>query len=71
MLSRNAYLVDIVREKIGRVLVLDSIQNGNFWRTFDVLVFDTWHWWLHTGRKQPYVRLHIHSYILHEVAKEN
>ncbi|XP_021826117.1 protein trichome birefringence-like 43 isoform X1 [Prunus avium] len=54
MLSRNSYLVDIMREKIGHVLVLDSIQNGNFWRTFDVLVFDTWHWWLHTGRKQPW-----------------
>ncbi|KAM1413079.1 hypothetical protein TB2_024928 [Malus domestica] len=54
MLSRNAFLVDIVLEGSRRVLVLDSIQSGNFWRTFDVLVFDTWHWWLHTGRKQPW-----------------
>ncbi|KAB2612657.1 protein trichome birefringence-like 43 [Pyrus ussuriensis x Pyrus communis] len=61
MLSHNAFLVDIVLEGSQHVQVLDSIQSGNFWRSFDVLVFDTWHWWLHTGRKQPYVR----DYIIH------
>lgn len=56
MLSRNAFLVDIVSKKIGRVLKLDSIQSGNLWKDhIDVLIFDSWHWWLHTGRKQPYV----------------
>ncbi|OMO62703.1 hypothetical protein COLO4_32938 [Corchorus olitorius] len=28
MLDRNVYLVDVVNEKIGRVLKLDSIQGG-------------------------------------------
>ncbi|KAJ4721522.1 Trichome birefringence-like family [Melia azedarach] len=55
MLSRNAFLVDIVSKKIGRVLKLDSIQSGNLWKDhIDVLIFDSWHWWLHTGRKQPW-----------------
>ncbi|KAK9922867.1 hypothetical protein M0R45_031307 [Rubus argutus] len=54
VLSRNAYLVDTVPMRNGNVLMLDSITNGSYWRTFDVIVFNTWHWWLHTGNKQPW-----------------
>ncbi|OUZ99262.1 PMR5 N-terminal domain [Macleaya cordata] len=54
MLSRNAFLVDIVGEKIGRVLKLDSIEVSKEWVGIDTLIFNTWHWWLHTGRKQPW-----------------
>ncbi|KAH0983003.1 hypothetical protein GBA52_010180 [Prunus armeniaca] len=40
----------------GRVLKLDSIstQDEELWLGIDVLIFNTWHWWLHTGRKQPW-----------------
>ncbi|KAF5460891.1 hypothetical protein F2P56_020727 [Juglans regia] len=58
VLSRNGFLVDLVKEKMGAVLKLDSINNGNAWRGYDMLIFNTWHWWLHTGRKQPYLGLH-------------
>ncbi|KAL2957274.1 hypothetical protein AAZX31_18G136500 [Glycine max] len=54
MFSRNALLVDIVGESIGRVLKLDSIQAGQTWKGIDVMIFDSWHWWIHTGRKQPW-----------------
>ncbi|CAN6700557.1 unnamed protein product [Malus baccata var. baccata] len=54
LLYRTPYLVDLVNEKVGRVLKLDSITDGNAWRGMDMLIFDTWHWWTHTGRAQPW-----------------
>jgi hypothetical protein len=51
---RSTYLVDIVEEPIGRVLKLDSIS-GDPWLGADMLIFNTWHWWTHTGKDQPYV----------------
>ncbi|KAI8525670.1 hypothetical protein RHMOL_Rhmol13G0248100 [Rhododendron molle] len=53
-LYHTTYLVDIVREKTGRVLKLDSIQGGNAWNGMDVLIFNTWHWWTHKGKSQPW-----------------
>ncbi|CAO2816421.1 unnamed protein product [Amaranthus hypochondriacus] len=49
MLYRTPYLVDVVNEKIGKVLNLDSIKNGNAWKGMDFLIFNSWHWWVHTG----------------------
>ncbi|KAI7999599.1 Protein trichome birefringence-like 38 [Camellia lanceoleosa] len=53
-LYHSTYLVDIVRERVGRVLKLDSIQGGNSWKQMDVLIFNTWHWWTHKGKSQPW-----------------
>ncbi|XP_071726520.1 protein trichome birefringence-like 38 [Rutidosis leptorrhynchoides] len=49
-LYRTTYLVDIV----NRVLKLDSIQAGNSWKGMDVLIFNSWHWWTHTGNQKPW-----------------
>ncbi|PQP93574.1 protein trichome birefringence-like 43 [Prunus yedoensis var. nudiflora] len=56
LFSRNALIVNIVRTPYGRILKLDSIstQDDKLWSGVDVLIFNTWHWWVHTGRKQPW-----------------
>ncbi|ONI16585.1 hypothetical protein PRUPE_3G108300 [Prunus persica] len=56
LFSRNALIVNIVRTPDGRILKLDSIstQDDKLWSGVDVLIFNMWHWWVHTGRKQPW-----------------
>ncbi|KAH7658130.1 PC-Esterase protein [Dioscorea alata] len=54
MYYRAPYLVDIINEKIGRVLKLDSMQAGNQWLQANLLIFNTWHWWLRSGQYQPW-----------------
>ena len=68
LLYRTTYLVDIVRESIGKVLKLDSIQMGNSWKGMDVLVFNSWHWWTHTGKLQPY-ELYPHKFSIYASIK--
>ncbi|XP_045833071.1 protein trichome birefringence-like 38 [Trifolium pratense] len=48
-LYRTPYLVDIIDEDVGKVLKLDSIKAGNAWLGMDVLIFNSWHWWVHNG----------------------
>ncbi|XP_042426058.1 protein trichome birefringence-like 38 [Zingiber officinale] len=48
------YLVDIVREEMGRVLKLNSMSSGAVWLTADFLVFNTGHWWYTKGASQSW-----------------
>ncbi|KAJ6702902.1 PROTEIN TRICHOME BIREFRINGENCE-LIKE 38 [Salix viminalis] len=61
------YLVDIEEEQIGRVLKLDSIKDGNTWKDFDVLVFNTWLWWYRRGPKQPWDYVQQGRFILKDM----
>jgi hypothetical protein len=53
-LYRTPYLVDIVREKMGRVLKLNSIEAGKAWLGMDMLIFNSWHWWTHKGSSRAW-----------------
>ncbi|CAN1194728.1 Protein trichome birefringence-like 39 [Linum perenne] len=56
LLYRTLFLVDLVNDKkFGTILKLNSISYGRAWRGMDVLIFNSWHWWTHAGRSQPYV----------------
>ncbi|CAL5213250.1 unnamed protein product [Lathyrus oleraceus] len=48
-LYRTPYLVDVIKEDVGNVLTLGSIKAGNTWLNNDILIFNSWHWWTHTG----------------------
>ncbi|KAJ0240099.1 Protein trichome birefringence-like 37 [Hirschfeldia incana] len=49
-LYRTPYLVNISKEKVGNVLNLGTIEGGaDAWKNMDILVFNSWHWWLHKG----------------------
>ncbi|KAI3465879.1 hypothetical protein Pfo_022542 [Paulownia fortunei] len=56
MYMRNAFIVDIaITERAVKVLKLNSVAaSAKQWLKSDILIFNTWHWWLHTGKKQPW-----------------
>ncbi|CAL0310695.1 unnamed protein product [Lupinus luteus] len=52
---KNGFLVDLVHDKEkGRILKLDSISSGAQWKEVDVVIFNTYHWWVHSGRSQTW-----------------
>ncbi|PSS05932.1 Protein trichome birefringence-like [Actinidia chinensis var. chinensis] len=67
MLDRSVYLVDVVREEIGRVLKLDSIEGGKLWKGIDTLIFNTWHWWYRRGPTQPWDYVQVGNQILKDM----
>ncbi|PQQ13752.1 protein trichome birefringence-like 43 [Prunus yedoensis var. nudiflora] len=54
MFERNVFLVDIEKEGSWQVLKLNSIKDTKVWEGMDVLIFNTWHWFIHTGNIQPW-----------------
>ncbi|XP_010547339.2 PREDICTED: protein trichome birefringence-like 40 [Tarenaya hassleriana] len=67
MLFHSAYLVDIEQTEKGRVMKLDSLKNGDIWKTMDVLVFNSWLWWYRRGPKQPWDYLQYRSKIVKDM----
>ncbi|XP_058779492.1 protein trichome birefringence-like 42 isoform X2 [Vicia villosa] len=65
---KNGFLVDLVYDKEkGRVLRLDTISTGNQWKGFDVLIFNTYHWWTHTGKSQTWDCFQVGNELIKEM----
>ncbi|XP_062086891.1 protein trichome birefringence-like 42 [Humulus lupulus] len=67
MFQKNGFLVDLVQEKIGTVLKLDSISYGKEWKKVDTVIFNTYHWWTHTGRTKTWDYFQVGDKIVKEM----
>ncbi|CAK7351839.1 unnamed protein product [Dovyalis caffra] len=64
---KNGFLIEVAYEKIGKVLKLDSITTGNQWLGMDILIFNSYHWWFHTGRSQTWDYFQVGDKIVKEM----
>ncbi|TKY49239.1 trichome birefringence 42 [Spatholobus suberectus] len=68
MWLKNGFLVDLVYDKEkGRILKLDSISSGDQWKEVDVLIFNTYHWWTHTGQSQAWDYFQVGNVLIEDM----
>ncbi|KAJ4726509.1 Trichome birefringence-like family [Melia azedarach] len=67
MWLKNGFLVDLVYDKIGKILKLDSISSDSQWLEMDTLIFNTYHWWMHTGASKTWDYFQVGSKIVKEM----
>ncbi|XP_010093461.2 protein trichome birefringence-like 42 [Morus notabilis] len=68
MFLKNGFLVDMVYEKdMGKVLKLDSISSAKQWIGVDMLIFNTFHWWTHSGRSKTWDYFQVGNKVVKEM----
>ncbi|XP_010670501.2 protein trichome birefringence-like 37 [Beta vulgaris subsp. vulgaris] len=71
MMYPSSYLVDIENEQIGRVLKLNSLKGGNIWKEIDVVIFNSWLWWLRKGPKQSWDYIQDGTVVLKDMDRKD
>ncbi|KAE8669393.1 putative Tetratricopeptide repeat (TPR)-like superfamily protein [Hibiscus syriacus] len=61
--------INVDEEKTGKVLKLISIRHGDLWKNFDVLIFNTWHWWHRRGQKQQWQYVEVDGKISKDIER--
>ncbi|KAL8144906.1 hypothetical protein AgCh_003206 [Apium graveolens] len=66
---KDGFLVDLEFRDIGKVLRLDSISinRSKQWKDSDILIFNSYHWWLHTGRLQTWDYFQVGDKVIKEM----
>ncbi|KAI9083625.1 hypothetical protein K1719_034567 [Acacia pycnantha] len=65
---KNGFLVDVDKDKEkGRILKLDSITSGDQWKGVDTLIFNTFHWWTHTGSSRTWDYFQVGSKLIKDM----
>ncbi|KAI3961277.1 hypothetical protein MKX01_006991 [Papaver californicum] len=57
LFNRKPFLVELEEKPDERVLKIDTISSGDMWKEVDVVIFNTWHWWFHKGKIQPWDKI--------------
>lgn len=69
MYMKDGFLVDLEFRDIGKVLRLDSISinRSKQWKDSDILIFNSYHWWLHTGRLRTWDYFQVGDNVIKEM----
>lgn len=66
---KDGFLVDLEFRDIGKVLKLDSISinRSKQWKDSEILIFSSYHWWIHTGHLQTWDYFQVGDKVVKEM----
>ncbi|KAK4492726.1 hypothetical protein RD792_003546 [Penstemon davidsonii] len=65
MFLKNGFLVSLR----NRTLRLDTLIGSEQWKGMDILIFNSYHWWMHSGRLQTWDNYQIGDKIIEDMER--